>query len=182
MRVGVSISKNPSSAKNARVRVATRLRRIRFLWISGRRRSRKRYSRRRSSFVLLFSSIGKGGVSDSARIRKDSALTSMAPVARFSFTAPERASTRPSTAITNSLLNFSAFSKFSVPQSFSSKMIWRIPERSLKSTKIIPPLFLLFWTQPMTVTFSPIWADVNSVHLWDRFSPTIDSALIFLLL
>ena len=38
----------------------------------------------------------------------------------------------------------SALEKLSSPQSLSSKMIWMIPERSLRSVKIIPPLFLLF--------------------------------------
>ena len=69
--------KKASSARNALVRVATRLRVIRLRWMSGRLKSRKRYSRRSSSFVLLFSSIGNGGVSDSARMRKDFARTSM---------------------------------------------------------------------------------------------------------
>ena len=94
--------------------------------------------------VLLFSSMGNGGVSDSESTRMDLARTSMAPVARFWFTAPERASTRPVTAITNSLRSFSAFAKFSAPQSLSSNIICKMPERSRKSTKMIPPLFLLF--------------------------------------
>ena len=42
--------------------------------------------------------MGKGGVSDSERMRMELALISMAPVARLVFTAPERASTRPVTA------------------------------------------------------------------------------------
>ena len=152
IRVGVSISRKPSSARNCLVRMAILLLNSRLRCISGLLKSRKRYFKRSSSLVLEFSSIGNGGVSDSDKMRRLLARTSMAPVARFSLTAPERASTRPVTAITYSLLNFSAFAKLSAPQSLSSKMICRIPERSRKSTKIIPPLFLLFCTQPMTVT------------------------------
>jgi hypothetical protein len=122
--------------------------------------------------------MGKGGVSDSERMRRLAALTSIAPVARFSLTPPERASTLPVTAMTNSLLSFSAFVKLSVPQSHSSKIICKIPLLSLRSTKIMPPLFLLFCTHPMTVTVSPTLAVLSSVHLWDRFSPIIDSAMI----
>ena len=154
------------------------LRNIMLLCRSGRLKSRKRYFSRSSSLVLEFSSIGKGGVSDSDRIRRPDARTSMAPVARFSLTPPDRASTFPVTAMTNSLRSFSAFEKLSAPQSLSSKMICKIPLLSLKSTKIMPPLFLLFCTQPITVTCSPTLAVPSSVHLWDRFSPIIDSAII----
>ena len=86
--------------------------------------------------------------------------------------------TFPVTAMTNSLRSFSAFEKLSAPQSLSSKIICKIPLLSLKSTKIMPPLFLLFCTQPITVTCSPTLAVPSSVHLWDRFSPIIDSAMI----
>ena len=124
--------------------VAARLRIMIFLCRSGRRRSRYRYFKRSSSFVLLFSSMGNGGTSDSERIRRDLARTSMVPVFKLGFAAPDRFSTIPVTATVNSLLNRSALEKLSSPQSLSSKMIWMIPERSLRSVKIIPPLFLLF--------------------------------------
>ena len=55
--------------------------------------------------------MGNGGVSASESMRSEFALTSRAPVASFSFTAPLLFSTFPVTAITNSLLSDAAFSK-----------------------------------------------------------------------
>lgn len=78
---------------------------------------------------------------------------------------PSLASTVPVTAITNSLRSRSALAKLSSLQSFSSKIICKIPDRSRKSTKISPPLFLLFCTHPITVTFDPMEAAFTSVHL-----------------
>ena len=127
--------------------------------------------------VLLSASMGKGGVCASARIRMLSALTSISPVFKFSLVAPERFVTVPTTAMTYSLLSLSAFAKFSAPQSLSSKIICKMPERSLKSTNTIPPLFLCFCTHPMTVTFCPSLAMETSVHLWVLFKPCIDSAI-----
>lgn len=40
------------------------------------------------------------------------------------------------------------------------------------------PKFLLFCTQPITVTFSPILAFDTSVHLWLLCKPCIDSAIL----
>ena len=105
------------------------------------------------------------------------ARISISPVFKFSLTAPERATTLPATAIQNSLRSRSAFAKLSLPQSASSKISCRMPERSRKSTKIIPPLFLLFCTQPITVTVSPIFAVVSSVQRWLLFKPFIVSAM-----
>ena len=121
--------------------------------------------------------MGKGGVSASDRMRTDCARTSISPVARFSFTAPARLSTLPTTAATNSLRSLPAFAKPSSPTSPSSKMICRMPERSLRSTKMMPPLFLCFATHPMTVTVSPTLAAESSPHLWVLFRPFIDSAM-----
>ena len=145
--------------------------------MSGLLRSRKRYLRRSSSFVLLFSSIGNGGVSASARVRRVLTRISISPVFRLVFTAPERASTTPVTAITNSLLRRVAFSKPASSISPFSKISCMIPVRSRRSTNIIPPLFLLFCTQPIRVTVSPILAVVTSVQRWVRFIPFIDSAI-----
>ena len=153
------------------------LRRMRLRCKSGLRRSRYLYFKRISSFVLLFSSIGKGGVSASERIRICSAMISISPVARFSLTAPALFSTLPTTATTNSLLSFSAFAKFSLPHLSSSKISCKIPLLSRRSTKMIPPLFLCFATHPITVTVSPMLAADTSVHLWVLFNPCIDSAM-----
>ena len=124
------------------------------------------------------SSMGKGGVCASDKMRRFKARISIWPVAIFSLMAPPRFSTRPVTAITNSLLSVPAFSKPSVPISFSSKTNCNRPERSRRSTKIKLPRFLLFWTQPMTVTCSPMCALDTSVHRCVRCKPFIDSAII----
>ena len=105
------------------------------------------------------------------------ARTSIAPVFRFSFTAPERFSTTPVTATTNSARSFVAFSNPSAPVSLSSKINCMIPERSRKSTKMMPPLFLLFCTQPITVTVCPTFSFVSSAHRHVRRRPFIDSAI-----
>ena len=146
--------------------------------MSGLLRSRKRYFRRTSSFVLEFSSIGNGGVSDSDKILSSSGLISIAPVARFSLTAPERFSTVPTIATTNSLLSFAAFSRSALSVLPSSKTTWISPERSRTSTKTSPPLFLFFCTHPMMVTFSPMFASESSAHRCVLFSPVIDSAIL----
>ena len=125
--------------------------------------------------------MGKGGVSASDKIRTWDALTSISPVARFSLTAPALFSTFPTTATTYSLRSFSALAKPSAPASLSSNITCSIPERSLKSTKMIPPLFLCLATQPITVTVSPTLAADNSPHLWVLFSPFIDSDMMCLL-
>ncbi len=152
-----------------------------FFWISGLLKSRYLYFNRTSSLVWLSSSMGKGGVSDSERIRILSAATSISPVFKFSFTAAERFCTNPSTAMTNSFLKVPAFKNPSSPTVSWSNTICRIPERSLKSTKISAPKFLLFCTHPITVTFSPIFSVETSVHLWVLFNPCIDSAIFSLL-
>ena len=178
VNIGVSISKNPSSARNWRTNVVTLLRIIRFFCKSGRRKSKKRYFNRSSSFVLLSASIGNGGVSDSESTRISFARNSIAPVSRFSFTAPERFDTVPFTATTNSLLSFSALANPSASISPSSKITCKIPDRSRTSTKIIPPLLRCFCTQPITVTSCPSFASLNSAHLQVRFNPFIDSAIL----
>ena len=155
------------------------LRIIRFFWIFGRLKSRKRYFRRSSSFTVISASIGKGGVSDSDKIRILSTFTSISPVARFSFTAPLLFSTVPVTAITNSALKEPAFLKPSSPIVSSSKYNWINPLLSRKSTKIRLPRFLLFCTHPIRVTVSPIFSLETSVHLWDLFNPFMDSAILF---
>ena len=152
---------------------------MRFFWILGRLKSRKRYFRRSSSFTVISASIGKGGVSDSDKIRMLSTFTSMSPVSRFSFTAPLRFSTVPVTAITNSALKEAAFLKPSSPIVSSSKYNWIKPLLSRKSTRIRLPRFLLFCTHPIRVTVSPIFSLETSVHLWDRFNPFMDSAILF---
>ena len=108
------------------------------------------------------------------------ARTSIAPVFNLSLTAPERFITSPVTAITNSLLSFSAFAKPSLSISPSSKITCKIPERSRISTKIIPPLLRCFCTQPITVTSLPTFASLNSAQRHVRFRPFIDSAILFL--
>ena len=127
--------------------------------------------------MLIFSSIGKGGVSDSERILKDSAAISISPVLRFSLTAPLLFTTLPTTAITNSFLKVYALSKPSLPMIFSSKSICKMPLLSLKSTNISEPRLRLLATQPITVTVLPISAPDTSVHLCVLFKPTIDSAI-----
>ena len=158
--------------------VATLLRIIMFDCKSGLLKSRQRYFNRKSSFVLIFSSIGNGGVSDSDNTRICSATTSISPVFKFSLTAPERFCTFPTTAITYSLRIPYAFLKPSLPTVFSSNKICKIPLLSLKSTKMSAPRFLLVCTQPITVTVSPIFAAETSVHLCVLFKPTIDSAML----
>ena len=131
-----------------------------------------------SSLVLLSASIGNGGVSDSDNTRIALARTSILPVASLSFTAPERAVTSPVTATTNSLRSFSAFANPSLPISLSSKINRKMPERSLRSTNIMPPLFLCFCTHPITVTVSPIFCSLSSAQRHVRFKPFIDSAIV----
>ena len=150
--MGVSISRKPSSARNCLVRIAILLRRIRFLWISGLLRSRKRYFKRSSSFVLEFSSMGKGGVSDSERIRRLSARTSIPPVARFSLTPPDRASTFPVTAMTNSLLSFSAFAKLCTAMGPFQSQHRLCHDHNLLlfiSRRALPPLFAFSGIPPI---------------------------------
>ena len=130
-------------ARNALVSVATLLLIIIFDWISGLLKSRHLYFNLKSSFVLILASIGNGGVSDSERIRSCDATTSISPVLRFSFTAPERFSTFPTTAITYSFLSVYALSNPSFPTEFSSNTICKRPLLSLKSTNISEPRFLL---------------------------------------
>ena len=122
-----------------------------------------------------------GGVSASARIRSSVGNTSISPVARFSFTAPERFATVPTTATTYSERSFVAFSITAASVFPSSHTIWMIPERSLTSTNTSPPLFLFFCTHPIIVTVSPILAADSSAHLCVLLSPFIDSAMIILL-
>ena len=149
-----------------------------FFWISGRLRSRNLYLRRISSLVFEFSSTGNGGVSASERILISSAMISISPVLRLGLIPPSLLLTLPVTAITNSERSFSAFVYPSAPTLLSSKISWRIPLLSLRSTKMIPPLFLLFCTHPMTVTFSPIIELSTSVHLLVLLRPNIDSAIL----
>ena len=75
-----------------------------------------------------------------------------------------------------------AIELFSLPASASSKIIWRRPLRSLRSTKMIPPLLRLFCTQPITVTVSPTFAPFNSAQRWVLFNPFIDSDMFISLL
>ena len=180
--MGVSISRNPSCSIKFRSSMDTLLFIIIFRWISGLRRSKNRYLRRKSSFVWEFSSMGKGGVSASDRMRISEAITSISPVFRLSFTAAARFSTVPVTATTYSLRREPAFAKPSLPTFGSSKTIWSRPERSRKSMKIKLPKFLRFCTQPMTVTCWPISLPDTSVHLWVLCRPFIDSAMFFLLI
>ena len=158
--------------------LTTLLLRIRLRCKSGRRRSNVRYFRRTSSFVLEFSSIGNGGVSASERIRISFAMISISPVAKFLLIPPARSATSPVIATTYSLLNFSAFAKLSLPHLSSSKITCKIPLRSRRSTKIIPPLLRLFCTHPITVTVSLTFLLLTSVHLWVLCNPFIDSAII----
>ena len=127
------------------------------------------------------SSTGNGGVCASDRIRSEFALTSMVPVFNASFAAPPLFTTIPVTAMTNSLLSEQAFSKSSSPtNSFPepcSKIICNKPLLSRRSVKIIPPLFLLFATHPITVTLCPILASLTSVQRWVLFNPCMDSAI-----
>ena len=163
--MGVSISRNPSCVIKVRMLAAMLLRNIIFLCRSGRRRSRYRYCKRKSSLVLEPVSMGNGGVCASERIRICPARTSISPVERDAFTAPALFSTVPTTAITNSLRSFSALAKCSPPQSLSSKTTCIRPERSRRSTKIIPPAFLCFCTHPIRVTSFPVSCIPSSAHL-----------------
>ena len=150
---------------------------ISFSCISGLLRSRYLYLSLNSSFVLRSFTISKGVVSASESILVSFTLISICPVGMFSLIAALSVTT-PVAAITNSFLNFAALLKASVPQSCSSYTSCNIPERSLRSMKIRPPLFLYFATQPITVTVLPISAMLSSVHLWVLCNPFIDSAII----
>ena len=123
-----------------------------------------------------------GGVSDSERIRSSSGITSISPVARCSFTAPERFATVPTIATTYSARSLAAFSISAASHFPSSNTTWIIPERSLTSTNTRPPLLRFFCTHPIMVTFSPTLAADNSAHLWVLFNPFIDSAMFLYLL
>ena len=101
----------------------------------------------------------------------------MVPVFSFSFTAPPLFWTTPVTARTYSFLIVAAFANPSLPTDVSSNRICIRPERSLRSTKIREPRFLLFCVQPISVTVLPIISSVTSAHLQVRFSPIIDSAI-----
>ena len=91
----------------------------------------------------MSASIGNGGVSDSERTRSSSARSSIAPVARFSLTAPERAVTLPFTAITNSLLSFSAFAKPSLSISPSSKITCLFFHNCITADMVCKDCFLM---------------------------------------
>lgn len=100
-----------------------------------------------SEVALLVDGVTKLGqlsYSASDRTRRDFTRSSISPVARFLLTAPPLSSTTPVTAITNSLLSLPAFAKPSSSMLPFSKISCMIPERSLKSTKIIPPLSRAF--------------------------------------
>jgi len=111
-------------------------------------------------------------------MRRLVAITSISPVFKFSLTAAERFCTVPSTATTYSLLKVPAFANPSAPTLSSSNTICNRPLLSRRSIKIRLPKFLLFCTQPITVTFSPMLALLTSVHLWLLCKPFIDSAMI----
>ena len=122
--------------------------------------------------------MGKGGVCDSERMRRSFAMISILPVVILGLTAPERFSTVPVTAITYSFLNWPARANPSAPVVSSLKISCSRPERSLKSIKIRLPRLRLFWTQPITVTVSPMAALTVSAHRWVLCNPLIDSAII----
>ena len=105
-----------------------------FLCISGLLRSKYLYFNLKSSFVLLSSSIGNGGVAASDKILISLAITSKCPVSRFSLVAPALFSNLPTTAMQNSALSFSAFAYISLPHCDSSIFIFNKPYLSLKST------------------------------------------------
>ena len=130
-----------------------------------------------SSFVSIPGSIGKGGVSEADKILRDSASISISPVFKSLLTAPLLFTTVPVTAITNSERMLLAFSNTALSDFVSSNIIWTIPLTSLKSINNNEPKFLLFWTHPITVTFSPILLLLNSAHLYERLMPCIDSCI-----
>ena len=146
-------------------------------WRSGRRRSRNLYLSLRSSLVLDSASIWNGGTSDSESMRSCFARTSYSPVASSVLTPPARFSSVPTTAMQYSARSLSAFSKDCVPQSDSSNMICNMPVLSRRSVNMMPPLFLLFCTQPITVTSLPVGAPTTSAHLCVLFKPSIASAI-----
>ena len=163
--MGVSTSMKPSSSRKRLTLPTAFERSIMFLCMSGRRRSRYLYLSLISSFVLESSSMGNGGVSASDSTRRLSAITSISPVASFSFTAAVLRCTLPVMAITNSLRSVPAFSKPSVPITGSSNTTCIRPLLSRRSTNMSEPRFLLFCTQPIRVTSLPISPVVTSAHL-----------------
>ena len=179
MSVGVSISRKPSPVIKRRISAAIFERSMILACRSGRRRSKKRYFKRSSSLVFVFSSIGKGGVSDSERMRSVLARTSSSPVGSFGF-GSERRSRRPSTAMQYSLFKLCALWNTSSPQSSSSKISCRIPLRSRRSVNTTPPLLRLRCTQPMTVTSLPRVAPTTSPQRCVLFKPLIDSDILYL--
>ncbi len=89
MRTGVSISTNPRSSKYSCVDLIHPVpEHQRFRWRAGRRRSRYRYFRRRSSPASVSSSMGNGGVSALFRMVSSPASTSISPVSSSAFAVP----------------------------------------------------------------------------------------------
>ena len=110
---------------------------------------------RRSSSTSSPSSIGNGGVGDSASRSAPETDSSISPVAIFGLTVPSsRRTTSPSTLITCSERSVPASACASAAVS-GWKTSWRTPLRSRRSMKISPPRSRRRATQPATRTRSP---------------------------
>ena len=108
-----------------------------------------------SSDVASSSSIGKGGVRASDRMRISLARTSTAPVASLGLTvSAERADTMPLTASTYSPRTRSARACASAETS-GRATTWHRPSRSRRSMNTTPPRSRRVSAQPMRVTACP---------------------------
>ena len=153
-----------------------------FSWL-GRRKSRYRYFRRRSSFGETESSIWNGGVSDSERIRSSFAISSIFPVFMFGLTfSGVLAAISPRTASTYSLRMVSALANRACSAVLPSMAICTRPVLSRRAMNISCPRSRLRCTQPITVTSCPIIVSFTSQHIQLLFKPVNDSPISFILL
>lgn len=115
-RIGVAISLKPSAVILCRIAEMTDVRSRMLRCMRSRRRSRKRYSRRRSSFTPSSVLIVKGSGAAAPSSSTSPTSTSISPVGRsvLTFSVP-RETTLPSTRTVDSLVSLSRASYAGVP-------------------------------------------------------------------
>src|SRR4051812_25710640 len=128
-----------------------------------------RWRRRIISSTWPSSSMGNGGVSDSARCSASSTESSISPVARLGLTLPgSRLTTSPAADSTCS--GRSRWASAWAPGAVSGwKTSCTTPERSRRSMKIKPPWSRRRCTQPATRTCSPSRAASSSPAQASRY-------------
>lgn len=115
-RIGVAISLKPNAVILCRMAEMTAVRSMMLRCMRSRRRSRKRYSRRRSSLTPSSALIvkGSGAAAPSSSTSPTSTSTSPVGSSALTFSAP-RETTLPSTRTVDSLVSLSRASYAGVP-------------------------------------------------------------------